>query len=400
MNRPARQSPRRSGRRFTRRELFRAGLAGTALAGVPAVAYEGHPRARALIWLMLVGGPSQLETLDPKPDAPTGIRGPFGSIATRIPGVRIGEHLPRLARRLGDVTLVRSLHHTSAPIHETGHQLLQTGHLLRDPEGEYPHLGSVVARCLGPREGAPPFVMLPGPIGHTGVAIPQGQTAGRLGESHGPWVPGQPARFDLNRCGLQALVLSSEPASIQERYGHTGLGRWCLQARRLVEAGTRVVVVNMYRTVFESVSWDVHGRRPFSTFDDYAREVLPAFDQAVSALILDLKARGLLDSTLVAATGEFGRSPRINASGGRDHWPGVWSGLLAGAGVPGGRVVGSSDAHAAEPVDRPVTPPEWLASLAAALGIRATESSATSLLSGGTEPLALGWPRPVPELIG
>jgi uncharacterized protein (DUF1501 family) len=124
-----------------------------------------------------------------------------------------------------------------------------------------------------------------------------------------------------------------------------------------------VVVVNMFETVFDEITWDCHGSGPFSTLEDYARRLLPAFDRAFSALIDDLGARGMLETTLVAAVGEFGRTPRINGSGGRDHWPGAWSVALAGGGVRGGRAIGATDAHAAYPVDRPVTPQELLASM-------------------------------------
>jgi uncharacterized protein (DUF1501 family) len=130
-----------------------------------------------------------------------------------------------------------------------------------------------------------------------------------------------------------------------------------------------VATVNMFDTVFGRVSWDGHGASPFSTFDDYARELLPTFDRAFGALLDDLERTGRLDSTLVVAAGEFGRSPRINASGGRDHWPGVWTVALAGGGIRGGQVIGSSDAHAAGPADRPVTLPDLLATIYACLGI-------------------------------
>ncbi len=133
-----------------------------------------------MILLLLVGGPSQLETWDPKPDAPSDVRGPFRSIATCCPGVRISEHLPRLASRMDRVALVRSVYHDAAPIHETGQQLLQTGRLCRAGE-EHPHVGSVVARLKGARRGLPPFAILPGPIANTGVDIPHGQSAGWLG---------------------------------------------------------------------------------------------------------------------------------------------------------------------------------------------------------------------------
>jgi uncharacterized protein (DUF1501 family) len=130
-----------------------------------------------------------------------------------------------------------------------------------------------------------------------------------------------------------------------------------------------VVTINMFETVFGRVSWDCHGASPFSTFDDYARDVLPTFDRAFAALLDDLERSGRLDTTLVVAAGEFGRTPRINASGGRDHWPGVWTVALAGGGIRGGQVVGASDDHAAEPADRPVTLPDLLATIYTSLGI-------------------------------
>jgi uncharacterized protein (DUF1501 family) len=144
----------------------------------------------------------------------------------------------------------------------------------------------------------------------------------------------------------------------------------------MVESGVRLVTVNMFDTVFNRTTWDCHGSAPFSTLDDYARELLPTLDRAVSALLDDLGSRGLLDTTLVVATGEFGRTPRLNAAGGRDHWPGVWSALLAGGGVKGGQVIGASDAHAAAPTDHPVTPQELLATMYRSLGIAPREMAA------------------------
>jgi uncharacterized protein (DUF1501 family) len=355
----------------TRRDFLRAGAAGLgalglglreldALGGVETTKPE-----RSVILLLLVGGPSQLETWDPKPDAPADVRGPFSSIATRCPGVRISEHLPRMAGRLDRMALVRSLHHDTAPIHETGYQLLQTGRLCRAGE-EHPHLGSVVARLEGPRNGSPPFVVLPGPIRGTGVDIPRGQSAGWLGSSYDPaYLSADVTAFDLEAARAEADTAASE-------YGWTRFGQSCLLARQLVEAGVRLVTVNMFETVFNRVSWDCHGAAPFSTLDDYARVLLPAFDQAFTALIDDLERRGRLETTLVVAAGEFGRTPRLNASGGRDHWPGVWSVVLAGGGVRGGQVVGASDAHASAPADRPVTPQDLLATMYHSLGIEAS----------------------------
>jgi hypothetical protein len=333
--------------------LLAGGMGLGALGFSPAGAGLSGPSAgrdeRALILLMMVGGPSQLETWDPKPDAPEEVRGPFRSIATRVPGVRISEHLPLTAARMDRVALVRSVHHDEAPIHETGLQLLQTGRLTRT-EDEHPHIGSVVSKLKGPNGPAAPFVMLPGAIRNTGVVLPRGQTAGWLGAAHAPVQP-------------DAVDVSGEPERLRRAYGRGRFGRDCLAARKLVEAGSRVVVVNMFETVFDEITWDCHGSGPFSTLEDYARRLLPAFDRAFSALIDDLGARGMLETTLVAAVGEFGRTPRINGSGGRDHWPGAWSVALAGGGVRGGRSIGATDAHAAYPVDRPVTPQELLASM-------------------------------------
>ena len=163
--------------------------------------------------------------------------------------------------------------------------------------------------------------------------------------------------------------VAQENDRVRDEYGRTTFGQSCLLARRLVEADVRFVTVNMYDTVFNRTGWDCHGASPFSTFSDYANSVLPSFDQTFSALLDDLHRRGRLESTLVIAAGEFGRTPRINASGGRDHWPGVWSVVLAGGGVRGGQVLGASDAHAAAPVDRPVTPQDLAATIYFSLGI-------------------------------
>jgi uncharacterized protein (DUF1501 family) len=397
----------------TRRDFLRVGGLGLGSLGLCALdldslaAFEPD-RERSVIVLLLVGGPSQLETWDPKPDAPSEVRGPFRSIATCCPGVRICEHLPGLASRMDRLALVRSVYHDAAPIHETGQQLLQTGRLCRAGE-EHPHIGSVVARIKGAKGDLPPFAIVPGPIANTGVDIPHGQSAGWLGGAYHPFhLNADPAAFDFNpgkaldRARLfldeavkrelsgslalaratgslvsaparNAFAMADESERVRDAYGPTTFGQSCLLARRLVEAGVRLVTVNMFETVFNRVTWDCHGAAPFSTMDDYARELLPAFDQAFAALIDDLEQRGRLQSTLVMAAGEFGRTPRINAAGGRDHWPGVWSVALAGGGVRGGQVVGASDEHAASPIDRPVTPQDLVATIFHSLGIDSTQ---------------------------
>jgi hypothetical protein len=384
----------------TRRDFLRVGglgALGMTLTGPDPAAASGGAADRAVILLMLVGGPSQHETWDPKPDQPAEVRGPFGSIETAVPGVRISEHLPRLARRMDRLAVIRSLHHDAAPIHETGHQLLQTGKLCR-PGEEHPHVGSVLARLRGAKNDLPPFMAVPGPIGNTGVGISHGQGAGPLGTAYDPFYLGaDPASSEydplsalgrarrfldetpgptsarsslfFSRPARNAFDLASEPEAVRDAYGRTTFGQSCLLARRLVESGVRLVTVNMFETVFHALSWDCHGSRPFSTLEDYASTLLPTFDRAFSALLDDLEARGLLDTTLIVATGEFGRTPKLNASGGRDHWPSVWSAAMAGGGVRGGQVIGSSDPRGAEPSDRPVAPAELVATMYRSLGI-------------------------------
>jgi uncharacterized protein (DUF1501 family) len=391
-------SKRITGQTSHRRDFLRASGLGTLSLGIPASILgstsERRSNERAVILLMMVGGPSQLETFDPKPDAPTEIRGPFRSIETAVPGVRVVEHLGEVARRMRRLTLIRSLHHDSAPIHETGLQMVGTGKLCRANDN-HPHLGSIAAQRLGSSGGLPPFVILPQPIGNTGVSIPNGQSAASLAASFEPFVLGaDPAARDFDprrafdqargfldestgltssgapdRSSRHAFDLSTESASTRSGYGHSTFGQSCLLARKLVESGVKVVVVNMAETVFDRPSWDAHGSKPFSRFHDYATNLLPSFDRAFSALVDDLESRGLLESTLVVATGEFGRSPRINASGGRDHWPGAWSALMAGGGMTGGQVIGATDRNGAEPVDRPVLASELFAMMASHLGL-------------------------------
>jgi uncharacterized protein (DUF1501 family) len=389
----------------TRRDFLKTGALGSlgiGLAGRVARSAD-LPTDGAVILLMMVGGPSQLDTFDPKPDAPLEVRGPFRAIQTAVPGVRVVEHLPGIARRMDRLTLIRSLHHHAAPIHETGLQLLGTGHLCR-LDDDHPHFGSVAARKLGSSGGLPPFVVLPRALGATGVSIPNGQGAGPLGRSFEPFVlgadpssPGYDFKAALDRArrfldeapdltsaaaptrsSHLAFDLDAERPSTRSAYGRSTFGQTCLLARRLVESGVRVVVVNMFDTVFGTASWDAHGSNPFSTLDDYARHLLPTFDRAFSALVDDLEARNLLESTLVVAAGEFGRTPKLNAWGGRDHWPGVFSALLAGGGTRGGQTIGASDRLGSEPVDRPVALPELGATMARALGLDPSEIGRSS----------------------
>ena len=316
------------------------------------------------IFLMLVGGPSQLDTWDPKPDAPSHIRGPYKPIKTNVPGIEISELFPRMARHAGRYALIRGCYHTGEPVHDIGHQLMQTGRVFKNGI-EHPHIGCGASFSL-PADFSPPgrlHVLLPGPIGHTGGNMPHGQTAGYLG-----------ARYDP--CVL------SPPSSTDAKYGLNRFGQSCHYALRLIESGTRFVTVNMFETVFNEMTWDIHGSTPFSPMSCYRDHVGPMFDMAYSALLEDLHDRGLLSNTLVVATGEFGRTPKINPAGGRDHWTQCWTMLMAGGGVRGGQIIGSSDAIGAEPKDRPVSPQEVAATIYHAMGI-----DHTGWVDRGTHPV-------------
>jgi hypothetical protein len=347
--------------------------------------------ARNCIILFLVGGPSHLDTWDLKPDAPDTIRGPFRPIQTNVPGVAICEHFPRMAQRANRFALIRSVFHDAAPIHETGHQLLQTGHLCQGGV-EFPHYGAVLSYARGPSQAELPCsLLLPGPIGNTGVSISHGQTAGFLGTAYEP-AAGQVS----SPRARQAFNVDKESAALRARYGGGTFGQSCLRARRLVEHGVRLVTVNMFDTVYDQVTWDCHadGGALGATLEDYKETLCPMFDQAYTALLDDLAERGMLQDTLVVAMGEFGRTPHLNRRGGRDHWPHVWSVLFAGGPVQGGRVIGASDKYGMEPKDRPVHAAEIAASIYHALGITARTQQARA----GNRSLQLVEADPVLEL--
>ncbi len=375
------------------------------------------------IFLMLVGGPSQLDTWDMKPNAPLEIRGPYKPMKTNVPGVEISENFPRMARHADKYAIVRSVYHTAAAVHDTGHQMMQTGRLFQGGV-EHPHYGCVLGKLKGPKGDVPPHVLLPRPIGNTGGNMPHGQNAGYLGKMHDPFVlnadpsdanfrvpdmlppdylsalrvdrrknwremvdrsvskfeTSQDARL-LDSTFHQAYTLMSsqkareafelhrEPEKVREKYGLNRFGQSCLLARRMIEAGVRFVTVNMFETVFDEITWDIHGSKPFSPISCYRDLVGPMFDMAYSSLLEDLQQRGLLKETMVVATGEFGRTPKVNPAGGRDHWPQCWSMLMAGGPFKGGQVVGSSDEIGAYPKDHPVTPAMLAATVYKGLGI-------------------------------
>jgi hypothetical protein len=369
---------------LTRRDFLRAGAlsagaVGLSLADLAGLqAAPGRSKDLNCILLFLVGGPSHLDTWDLKPDAPSEVRGPFRPIRTNVPGVEIGESFPRMATMADRYAIVRSVHHKEAPIHETGHQLMQTGRLFRGGQ-EYPHYGAVLSRLRGAASA-----VLPGPIGNTGVSISHGQSAGYLG-----------ARYQPEVITIDPSDLTPEEPGCRG-YGDSTFGRSCLLARKLVEGGVRLVTVNMFESVFDNITWDCHadGGSLATTLDDYRDTLCPMFDRAYTTLLDDLTQRGMLETTLVVAMGEFGRTPHLNPRGGRDHWPGCWSVLFAGAGVRGGQVVGSSDATGSEPKDRPVSPAEVAATVYHALGI----DPATCLPGPDGRPLPLADAAPVGEL--
>jgi uncharacterized protein (DUF1501 family) len=414
---------------LTRRDFLRAGALsagalGLTLADLAPAA--GRSNDVNCIVLFLVGGPSHLDTWDLKPDAPAEVRGPFRPVATNVPGIAIGEHFPLMARTADRYALVRSVYHKEAPIHETGHQLMQTGRLFSGGR-EHPHYGAAVSHLRGQAAaGVPPFVVLPGPIGNTGVSVSHGQTAGGLGAKHEPFFlcadGADPTRGDLlaavdgahrafdaagrphhpafgtlfSANAKRAFDLAAEGDAARARYGPGTFGQSCLLARRLVEHGVRLVTVNMFDTVFNALSWDCHadGGSLAVGLDDYRDTLCPLFDRAYTALLEDLYERGMLENTLVVAMGEFGRTPLLNPRGGRDHWPGCWTVLFAGGGIRGGRVVGASDATGAEPKDRPVTPAEVAATVYRALSI----DPATCLRGPEGRPLRLVEAAAVEEL--
>jgi hypothetical protein len=404
-------------RNVGRREFVAAAaLAGLGV-GLPAVGAPASPsrRLRSCILVFYYGGPSHLDSFDPKPDAPREVRGEYGTIATAVPGVRFCEHLPLTARIMDRLALVRGLHHPMRNHNSAAAEAL-TGRtpaggdqelLTDDPRG-LPTLGSAVSYALGPRAYRLPYVALPYTL-YNVVQLP-GQSPGLLGGAYDRFqvdvdpsrpdfripafdgvanldgragllrdldraeLPGSAARVDVYRERALALLasaevrrlfdLSQEPARLRERYGRHRLGQSLLLARRLVEGGVNFVAAFDGQTNGQDANWDSH-----QTLFPRHRQLLPPSDQAFSALIEDLDARGLLETTLVVAMGEFGRTPKVNGGGGRDHWPDCYTAMLAGGGVRGGAVYGASDRAGAYPAQDPVTPADVAATVFWGFGI-------------------------------
>jgi hypothetical protein len=405
---------------FCRRNFLKSaalglpGLALTALAACRAGAGQTATRARSVLVIYAGGGISHHDAFDPKPEAPAEVRGEFSVIPTALPGVQFTEFLPALARDMHRFALIRSMHHTQTD-HGVSAYLMLRGYAQPDPSFDRPenqlranpNIGSHVARLVGPRNGLPAYICVPG---LSYLATVNYYTAGWMGRPYDPFLLKSDPNLDtfaVSRLSLSPVVpderlaarrtllgelatsrqptgpaisaanvqysrafealanestrqvfdVAREPAPVRDAYGRTRIGQSCLVARRLIEAGVPFV------TVDDDV-WDHHG-----TIFPALRQRLPELDAAFSTLLGDLDGRGLLDSTLVLLLTDFGRTPTINKGAGRDHWPGVFSILAAGAGIPGGQVIGSSDRFGAAPHERPITPQDVAATLYRFLGL-------------------------------
>jgi hypothetical protein len=410
----------------------------------------GGGRAKSCILLFATGGPAQQETFDPKPDADVAVRGEFDPTSTSVPGIQICEHLPKLAKLAHRYAIIRSTYHKSGT-HGVGVHYNMTGlkHAPRQ-QGEPqvsrmdpPCIGGVVRQLRGDRNGLPASVQLPVRIGDQNNFQWGGQHAGFLGPQYDPlmlideqWTPGSlpPAflphpeiglprmasRMDLltqlestrrplpsediatyqlaqqratsvleSKSAWESFLLDGEKPETIQRYGDNRFGRSCLVARRLVEAGVGLVTVPWMHLV-STKNFDTHSDH----FKLMKNLLLPPVDQALSALLEDLHDRGLLDETLVAWTGEFGRTPIINKGAGRDHWGNVYSTLLAGGGIRGGQAYGSSDKQAGEPVDHPVHTTDFIATIYHALGY----GSGTLVHDAGGRPHPIVEGKPVTSL--
>ncbi len=392
--------------RFHRRDFLRvgsAGLFGLGLADLFRLEARGAARGKAgadaviLVWL--AGGPSTIDLWDLKPDAPENVRGEFKPVATKAVGVRVCEHLPRTAEVMDKCALVRSLHH-GIPEHGVGTRYVTTGNK-PSPALDYPSLGSLAAKLLPARKGVPPFVTFRGAAGAgtagylgaaynpleaeggrarvEGIALPDGFSPADLEDRKRLRDRFDDAFADLDRSDVgasldefqqraldllrsdrtrQAFDLEKEPAKVRDRYGRGPFGQSALAARRLVEAGVRFVTVG-------TGGWDTHA----NNFAALRGQLLPPLDQGLSALVADLDNKGLLGRTVVYCAGEFGRTPRVNGGAGRDHWARAMSVLLAGGGLKGGYVHGSTDAQGTAPADDPCSPDDVSATVFHCLGI-------------------------------
>lgn len=450
-------------RPISRRQLVQVGSIGAMGLSLPSLLQAGapHPKGasapeRSCIFIVQYGGASHIDSLDPKPQAPDDIRGPYKPISTRTPGLYFGELYPQLASLSDRFSVIRSMTHGNGG-HDGGMHIAMTGHSM--PLPDTPYLGSVVSRLRPAIRNMPAYVWLQNLAGDV---EPRYLKGGFLGSAHSPLrvatdedTPSSPKfrftafdppagtttatllsrqqllqqldssqtvggmtpvagfsrfqekAFDLvaGREARQAFDLSLEPDALRDRYGRHPLGQNLLMARRLIESGVRLVSVTAWCGLAEGEkftnvqTWDMHGPVAAHIGSIFGMGsfglgfALPRVDQSVSALFEDLETRGLLESTLVVLVGEFGRSPRVSNTG-RDHWPACYSSLIGGAGVVGGQVYGASDKHGAYVHDKPVSPESFSATLLTAMGI----DPGTRLSPDGfTRPASTG--QPLDELL-
>jgi hypothetical protein len=392
-------------------------------------ATAGGAKAEAVILLWCAGGPSHVDTFDPKPDAPSDVRGEFKAIPTNVDGIQLSEHLPNTAKVMDKVALVRSLSSNIAA-HEQASQYLMTGYKPL-PTLDYPSYGSVVAKEMGVRNSIPPYISIPDVsragqsgfigAGYNAFVVPDPSNANFKVEDVNP-----PAAVDQSRmarrrdftaklndrfvnplpdgnvravdsfyeraydlvnssAAKKAFDVRDEQQSVREMYGQTTYGQGALLARRLVEGGARFVTVS-------KGGWDTHDRN----FQRLSTQLLPELDKAYAALLTDLSQRGMLDKTLVILMGEFGRTPKVNPRGGRDHYSRCRFATFAGAGIKGGQVIGKSDATGSMPTERPVSVEDVASTLYQSLGIDYKKQYTTPTgrpihLANGGDPIKELW---------
>jgi len=410
---------------IARRDFLRLGMVGLGGLTLPEfLAAQSKASDKALIFVWLAGGPGQLDTYDLKPDAPEEIRGEFKPMRTNVPGIEICELLPRTARVVDKLCILRSISSVDLGSHERSSRYLQTG-VLPVPNMDFASYGSVYVKAKKLTGAIPPFAGILKPL-------ERGYGAGFLGAAYDPFMVGDPSdpKFQvrdlaaphgiaLERIARRREILeelnqacraaeteaklasydpaleqaysmifskevraafdvAAEPERLREAYGRTPVGQGLLLARRLVEHGVKAVSLWMG-------GWDTHS----NNFKSLKEKLLPTVDQGYGALIEDLHQRGLLERTLVVQLGEFGRTPKVNKDAGRDHWPKAFSAVLAGGGIRGGQVIGCTDKHAAEVKERPISVEDLAATIFTALGVdihgvnRSPEGRPIPIVSGG-----------------
>ncbi len=418
---------------LARRDFLRIGMLGFSSLTLPQLlATQTKSKDKSLIFLWLAGGPGQLDTYDLKPDAPTEIRGEFKPISTNVDGIEICELLPYAAKVADKLCILRSVTSVDLGSHERSSRYLQTG-VLPVPNMDFASYGSVYTKVKKFQGAVPPFVGVLKPI-------ERGYGGGFLGPQFDPFMAGDPSEknfkvrdlvppqgITLERIGRRREILkefneawravdteaklnsfdpaleqaynmiyskevhtafdiAQEPDKVRDAYGRTPIGQGLLLARRLVEHGVKAVSIWMG-------GWDTHS----NNFKSMKEKLLPPMDQGYGALIADLAQRGLLDNTVVVQAGEFGRTPKVNKDAGRDHWPKAFCAVLAGGGIKGGQVIGSTDKHAAEVTSHPITVEDFSATIFTALGVdihgvnHTPEGRPIAIVNGG---------KPVAEALG